>query len=500
MVLSLKDAAMQGLVSVLAEAKQAKQEQAVVQEIVQRLGELGGALTQEDSIARGGQKISIPSTMTLAQAHNTLGQVMEMEESEYTFSKTFMYRPWDGAHAVQAALKRNFGTVIGRQTPGSFFSPPRPPQLVTINTGVNETVQVPWGNIELPIFPTTVLQLAQVHHTEFGPLFQINVISLRKWRAQIEGLFKLVEEELKTNSIYLGKAIDSAAMPNFLDLSGVDRSKVVYSTDLETQLDVNLWAGLRYTEQMVKAGLPTKRSVMLTGKYGNGKTLAILLTAKEAVANGWTFIIAKPGDNLSEVMQTASLYAPCVVAFEDIDVVADAGSGVGNISEVLDTMDGLVAKGRRLLCVFTTNHPDKIHKGMLRPGRLDAVIHFGPLDEAGTTRLINAHITNDKRGNIDYAQVFRAMAGFEPAFAKEAIDRAKRYSLVRGHGNLSRIETADLVSAANGLRPQLELMEGSKEAGPQDSLTTAVVKAIRQPVLAGVQHIWTHGQLPEDIR
>jgi transitional endoplasmic reticulum ATPase len=36
---------------------------------------------------------------------------------------------------------------------------------------------------------------------------------------------------------------------------------------------------------------------------------------------------------------------------------------------------------------MTTNHKDEIHKGMLRPGRLDAIIEIGAMDRPGVEKL-----------------------------------------------------------------------------------------------------------------
>ncbi|NIS12736.1 MAG: AAA family ATPase, partial [Thermoplasmata archaeon] len=88
------------------------------------------------------------------------------------------------------------------------------------------------------------------------------------------------------------------------------------------------------------------------------------------------FIQCRPGiDNVYDAMKTARLYQPAVVFYEDVDTIAQGDQTQGHVAvtQLLDIFDGLTAKSTKILAILTTNHPEKIHKGMVRPGRLDAV-------------------------------------------------------------------------------------------------------------------------------
>lgn len=449
--------------------KSAKETQ--VESILDKLAELGGKLTAEDDITFAGKKLILPETMQLNEAIRFLNEKMQEDERQVAFSRIFNYRPWDGAHATMAALKRAFGAVSQRATQ-SFFGE-HPPQLVTVNVGAGETAQVPWGNMAVVHLPGLILTLGATRHEEYGSVFQLDAVGPRKYRHHVEGIFALVEEELKTNSIYRGRAFDGQRMPQFLELSGIDPSKVIYSDTTMEQLEANIWAVLRWPDQMQELGMPLKRAVLLEGPYGTGKTLAAYLTARVAIASGWSFLLCRPGqDDLMEVMSTARLYQPAVVFFEDVDAVAQAAD---HIPKLLDIFDGIKAKDTRIMCVLTTNHVERIHKGMVRPGRLDAVIHIGSLDASGLRRLVEAVVPCDLLDEaIDWESVTGAMAGFLPAFAKESIDRAMRYNVARNQGKVTQLSTADFVAAAEGLRPQLELMEGAKDTVVKEPLTETI--------------------------
>lgn len=433
------------------------------------LDKLGKRTVQDDSVKFTGTQFVVPESFSnnLPDAAKFLLGIHEQEKKRFQFGRTFPYRPWDGAAAFNRALKRVFGTAgLGKTIPAGMFSPEQPPELRSIQVGVNKSEQVPWGLIEMPPIKAT-FSLGFGKDKEKGILFHVDVEAPRMYRTQIEGFFDVVQAELETGSIYRGKAFDGAGMPNFLDLSWLDNTPAIYSDEVMTQLAANVWTLIKHTDQVRAAGLPLKRAILLEGPYGTGKSLACALTARLAEENEWTFIQCRPGkDDVFETLKTAELYAPAVVQFEDIDTIAADGDAT-QISRLLDAMDGIGNKGAGVVCIFTTNNVEKIQKAVMRPGRIDAVIHIGALDKNGVEALVRASIPADRLGkNIDWDAVYAAMQKFLPAFVKEACGRAVRYELARGNGKSGRIETPDIVAAAQGLQRQLDLMNGAHE-GPK---------------------------------
>ena len=456
-----------------------------MEEILDNLATLAGQRTGTDQIVKEGTRYILPAVTSLAEDAEFIERYIEAQEKVTDFVRQFRYRPWDGAHAFQSALMRVWGTAgIGRTTMG-FFGGSRP-QMITIDVGPNnERIQVPWGQVDFPPLKA-IFTLDSTMDRDLGMLFQLQITAPKKFAAQVEGLFMIIEEELRTNSIYKGKAFTGADVPTFLDPYSVDRRKVVYSGEVLAQLDANIWSLLRHTDTTRKMGLPLKRAVLLAGPYGTGKSLAAMLTAQEAVANGWTFLQCRPGrDDLDKTLQTARLYQPALVFYEDVDTLAMEGNP-DQISKLLDMFDGIQVKGTELVMVLTTNHADKIHTAMLRPGRIDAVTEIGPLDHDGFIKLVQVTVPDRLLGeDIDYDAVADAMEGFLPAFVKEAIDRAMRYAIARTDGTPLTLATADFVHAATGLRPQLDLMEGAKEGVTADNLTASMRKVMADAVTRG---------------
>jgi transitional endoplasmic reticulum ATPase len=460
-----------------------KKRSAMENRILDELNKLGGERISEDGIRFEGREFILPASMSLREAINFLNEHRKAQDQEQQFSRVYNYRPWDGAHATASALRKLTGTTgIGRAIV-SFFGV-QPPELRTIKTGPDTTEQVPWGHLEVPLFEGTV-QLSATHDEDLGPLFVLGVNAKKKYKNEIEGLFELIEHELQNNSIYKGKAIDGQTDADFISLRGVDPNKVVYADDVRTQLDANIWALLRHTEVMRQKGIPLKRAALLQGQYGTGKTLAGYLTGQIAVENGWTFLYCRPErDDLFEVMQTARLYQPAVVFFEDVDSVSGGDSGV---SRLLDVFDGINAKGTEIIAVMTTNHPGEIHKGMIRPGRLDAVIEIGALDEGGVKEMITKYVPEEHRSpDLDFEVISEAMEGFVPAFIRESLDRTLRYSIARNNGEVKTLTTADFVAAATGLRPQLDLMEDAHEGREKPTLDRAFEEVMERQAKAAV--------------
>jgi len=461
-------------------------------EIRRRLEELGGKLYDDDDVTYQGNRLILPENMDLKGAIGFLEKKRQEMEKETVFSRTFNYRPWDGAWCMWQALKRVFGIVGHQETVyQTMFGPQvEPPAMITINVDVDKQEQIPWGTFALPMFPGLLFQ-TETGRNDFGNVFMLYANGPKKYKAAVEGIFTLIELELKERSMYRGRAFDGQQFPEFVDLSAVDPRKVVYSQEVMTQLEANVWAQLRHTAEFERLGIPLKRAVLVHGPYGTGKTLAATLTGQEAVANGWTFIKARPGrDDLGEVMQTARLYQPSVVFYEDIDqVAAPEAGGHEAISRLLDDFDGVSAKGTRILCILTTNHPERIHKGMVRPGRLDAMIEINDLDVEGVAKLVQSCIEESLADGIDWDAVFEAAEGYKPAFVTELSTRAVRYLIARMKGSPGdeKVTTEDLVHAAVGLRPQYDKMTGARDTQERHELADVLGREVTKAATIAVR-------------
>jgi hypothetical protein len=390
-----------------------------------------------------GPKIILPKGMTYDKAFKILERLRQEAETPTTFERTFKYRPDDGAHATFHCMKARWGMALGK--PLETFFGTIPAETRTINIAFGVTMQVPWGRMEIPTLPGLQVHLASINDDELGPLYRLVAMGPRKYKDEMHGLFNDIQEFLQTKSIYRGQALIGAEKMDFMNVD-IDRSKIVFSDEVEDMLNGTVWAPIKYADAMRREKLPLKRALLLHGPYGTGKSSAGLLTAQVA---------------------------------EDIDGESNDGDPQ-TVTRLLDAFDGITAKGGELMIVLTTNHLDRIHKGMLRPGRLDAIVEVAGLDRHGVERLIKAVVADGKLSETcDYDEVFAEMEGFLPAFVRETITRAITFSIARleGRGDYI-IDTPDLVHAARSLKPQLLALDNADEGVARATLDSALTRAV----------------------
>lgn len=447
-----------------------------------------------------GKAIVLPVGLTYGKAKGILERMQIEAETIMQQKRAYPYRPLDGAVAAYNVMKRMFGITIGAQTPGSFFSPPEPPETKTIAISATETVDVPWGHIDVPAMENTQL-IVGGRYSENGPVAYIVINTAKKNAAIAEAFLDGIGEELATNSIYRGKAIVGTGEPEFLDTASIVPSEIVFSEEVMTTLEGALWTVIRHREALKQDGVRVKRALLLHGPYGTGKTSAGQLTALEAVANGWTFIAARPGrDDINEVLKTAKLYAPAVVFVEDIDNQT-ATSDDDAVAQLLESFDGVTSKGSEIALLMTTNHFDRIHKGMLRPGRIDAVVEVAGLDRQGVERLVRSVVKRDRLAeDVDFDSVYDAMGvlvthengdservDFYPAYVRETLERAKTYAVGRSGGKLDYVLTTDdIVGAAVSLYGQLRAQHLAEE-GERPPVLDTVFRSLVRSEIHGVE-------------
>lgn len=224
--------------------------------------------------------------------------------------------------AVEAALKK-LGWEYWEDVfyiPGPFGGPGMPIPFsrhrITV-PGSKEISVVPWGQYGIK-------ELGEV---ALGTDRTLGVASLTcsldvgstdaKWLELIDAVDAILLEGV---SMFKGHALKlqdphDLIVPNYLDLS--KKCEFICNDDTWAALMEGILHPIQMRKELSAAGVNLRRGAILEGKYGVGKSLVAYLVAQQAVANGWTFLTARPG--LATVaMQIASPLQPCVVFIEDI--------------------------------------------------------------------------------------------------------------------------------------------------------------------------------------
>lgn len=427
------------------------------------------------------QNILFEGPRIILPAHyrnNPLAAVKDIEEyydhleDDVESRFTVIGHPSDTLNAFTKGIESTFGTITGSShTVNTLIGPMKiPGQSRSIQIGYDETLTVPYGNIKVPGLPVSLNVNVKDNHS--NPMESMLLV-----QANFKAIYQPLVDDIETNTrkwltekpIFLHKSIDSAY--KFLDFSGFDPESIIYSRNEQKDLDALVYALIRDQSGWEEEGLRFRRTILLTGEYGVGKTAAAAIIAQMCQKYGKTFIMVRPGDDIVMAFNAAMIYPSCVVFFEDVDQEL-SGARDERVNAILNTIDGVLSKDAEVMTILTTNHPDRIQKPMMRSGRIDSVIKLGSVDDRVMGGIVDYHCkkTDD---SINIEDLLRVADGFPPAFLVEMCKRAKLYV---GRGGI--IKQEDLVDAIKSLYSQYKMMRADEVefTSPIDTTLKTLVK------------------------
>lgn len=433
------------------------------------------------SVVREGDKLLVPASMDLPTAVAVLIRQIDTEERIVESSTAIDSYPLDLARALTKAVERRYNFVATKNSIGMFGMEIAPPLVgLEINPGAIE--QVYWGKIPLPGFTSDEYVEAGCSIKDGIWVGNINARVKGKNKPAVDELITLVRQILHEESVYKGKAFrvvftpanprngfNPDEQPRFMDLTDVGGTHdLIFSEKVMQQLQTSVFNLVEKTDLCKALGIPRKRGVLLEGPYGTGKTLTARVLAKLCEQNGWTFIYLKSVTQLPQAIQFAKIFGRTVIFAEDVDQVFNGDARDEDVNTVLNTMDGIDTKNSEIMVVLTTNNVKDIHKAMLRPGRLDAVINIAAPDAAATERLMRRYGRGLIREHEDLTEAAGLLAGKNAAAVREAVERAKSAAITHlNPGDEVHLTGLDLKIAAEGMLHHLELL---REA-PADTRT-----------------------------
>jgi len=168
---------------------------------------------------------------------------------------------------------------------------------------------------------------------------------------------------------------------------------------------------------------PYSYSALLYGKPGCGKSSTILALA--SALNRDIIYVNLSKTTLNELIN--ALNTPNkILVFEDIDALHSRvaenrnsengeetpGRTIGeemeealklggvSLSEILNVTDGLLASDGSI-CIFTTNHIERLDPALLRAGRMNKTVEFTYLDAETANRMVKHHLGYEVDGMMD---------------------------------------------------------------------------------------------------
>lgn len=261
-----------------------------------------------------------------------------------------------------------------------------------------------------------------------------------------------VDERSRTRSIYRGKIIDAG-----WEFLGWDTPPVIFPRGKMRELEANLILPIRKKE-MWRAWGWSRRTVLLLGTFGTGKTSVAKWAANEAIRNGWTFMVLNTAEfsRIVAVMRTlGNVLKPAVLFVEDIDSITTESDEEGRgifVNAILNTIDGTEFDSSDMLFLMTSNYGERITPALKRPGRIDCIITLD-LPDAETAVRTFEHYSGERCGE----EVAGHLKGMSYADIKEIVGRARL--LMEADGGMGVPSVGHYAEAAIQLGNAKEIME-----------------------------------------
>jgi ATP-dependent Zn protease len=149
---------------------------------------------------------------------------------------------------------------------------------------------------------------------------------------------------------------------------------------IKEQLKTDITNFIGNEQDYNKFGIPYKRTYLLTGIPGSGKTSIIKSICCEFGYHLSMLSICKEFDNNSLMYAFKHIPKKTILLIEDVDCMFEKRNGTRDnplitFSSLLNILDGVLYK-HGLIIVITTNHPERLDRSIMRMGRIDIIIEM----------------------------------------------------------------------------------------------------------------------------
>jgi len=159
----------------------------------------------------------------------------------------------------------------------------------------------------------------------------------------------------------------------------------------------------RESEEWFKArGIPWKLGLMFEGMPGTGKTLLARAMGQTLNMPIFVFDLATMSNkDFVQAWRRMMDWSPCIFFVDDLHAVFNKSENVAKLGDrpgltfncLLSMLDG-AENSEGVLTIITTNHLETVDPALAsgngratRPGRIDRIVHFDTLDEAGRHKM-----------------------------------------------------------------------------------------------------------------
>ncbi len=165
---------------------------------------------------------------------------------------------------------------------------------------------------------------------------------------------------------------------------------------------------------------------------------------------------------IRKIFQRARQVSPVVIFFDEIDAVAarrgamsDSGVSERMVNQLLTELDG-VEELKGVVFIGATNRPDLIDPALLRPGRIDKIIHIPAPDRESRRHILSIHTANVPLAkNVSIDELADQTDGYSGADLEGLIREAALISIQESNFKPSEIKLSHFEEAMKKIVPSI---------------------------------------------
>ncbi|XP_057498104.1 AAA-ATPase At2g46620-like [Actinidia eriantha] len=220
---------------------------------------------------------------------------------------------------------------------------------------------------------------------------------LRPYLQHIHTVYDEIEERRREVKLYMNAQFDHQTNGRWRSIPFTHPSTldtIAMDSDLKNKVKSDLESFLKSKQYYHRLGRVWKRSYLLYGPSGTGKSSFVAAMAKFLSYDVYDVDLSRVSDNSDLTMLLLQTTNKSIVVIEDLDRFMAEKSTAVSLSSILNFMDGIVNSccGDEKVLVFTMNTKEQIDPAILRPGRIDVHIHFPLCDFNSFKCMANSYL------------------------------------------------------------------------------------------------------------
>ncbi|KAF5942115.1 hypothetical protein HYC85_019757 [Camellia sinensis] len=243
---------------------------------------------------------------------------------------------------------------------------------------------------------------------------------LRPYLQHVHAMFDEIEQRRKEVKLYINAGDEPERNGRWRSIPFTHPSTietVAMDSDLKNKIKSDLESFLKSKQYYHRLGRVWKRSYLLYGPSGTGKSSFIAGMAKFLCYDVYDIDLSKVINDSDLKMLLLQTTNKSMIVIEDLDRYLAEKSTAVSLSGILNFMDGIISCcGEERVMVFTMNGKDRIDPTVLRPGRIDVHIYFPLCDFSAFKTLANSHLgLKEHKLFSQIEEVFQTGSSLSPA-------------------------------------------------------------------------------------